>query len=114
MTATSPFPSDGQNQLALGCMVKAPKLRKTTPAEEMNNYVVVATSGNQGRAWSELPAFDPDGPGPIKAFDPQAWIDLMACCWTSGLASLTLTASRRRTAPFSSPMTTIEKEIRWP
>jgi len=46
-----------------------------TPAEDMNNYVVVATSGDKGKTWEEVLAIDPDGPGPMKAFDPQVWID---------------------------------------
>lgn len=46
-----------------------------TPAEDKNNYVVVATSGDRGRTWPEVLIIDPDGPGPGKAFDPQAWID---------------------------------------
>ncbi len=46
-----------------------------TPAEDMNNYVVVATSGDKGKTWEEVLAIDPDGTGPIKAFDPQVWID---------------------------------------
>lgn len=46
-----------------------------TPAEDMNNYVVVATSGDKGKTWEEVLVIDPDGPGPIKAFDPQVWMD---------------------------------------
>jgi len=46
-----------------------------TPAEDMNNYVVVATSGDKGKTWEEVLAIDPDGPGPVKAFDAQVWID---------------------------------------
>lgn len=52
-----------------------------TPAEDMNNYVVVATSGDRGRTWNEMLVIDPDGRGPSKAFDPQAWIDPAGVLW---------------------------------
>lgn len=54
-----------------------------TPAEDKNNYVVVATSGDRGRTWTEVLVIDPDGPGPGKAFDPQAWIDPAGSLWIS-------------------------------
>ncbi len=52
-----------------------------TPAEDMNNYVVVATSGDKGKTWEEVLAIDPDGPGVVRAFDPQAWIDPAGKLW---------------------------------
>ena len=52
-----------------------------TPAEDMNNYVVVATSGDKGKTWEEVLAIDPDGPGVVRAFDPQAWIDPTGKLW---------------------------------
>ncbi|MDD3854004.1 MAG: sialidase family protein [Syntrophomonadaceae bacterium] len=45
-----------------------------TPAEDANNYVVVATSGDKGETWEEVLAIDPDGPGPVRAFDPEVWL----------------------------------------
>lgn len=53
-----------------------------TPAEDMNNYVVVATSADHGRTWREVLVIDPDGRGPSKAFDPQAWLDPAGVLWT--------------------------------
>ncbi len=46
-----------------------------TGGEDRNNYVVVATSGDDGRSWKE-PALviDPDRDGPVWAFDPQVWL----------------------------------------
>ena len=46
-----------------------------TPAEDSNNYVIVATSGDGGKTWEEVLAIDPDGPGPARAYDPEIWID---------------------------------------
>lgn len=45
-----------------------------TPAEDQNNYVILATSGDDGRTWSEILVVDPDGPGPRRTFDPEVWI----------------------------------------
>jgi len=45
-----------------------------TPGEDQNNYVVVSTSADGGTTWEEVLAIDPDGEGPLRAFDPQAWI----------------------------------------
>ena len=39
--------------------------------EDRYNYVVVATSGDDGRTWSDLRmTIDPDGAGPVRASDP--------------------------------------------
>jgi len=57
----------------------------TTPGEIIercpNAYVVVSTSSDGGRTWKEVLAIDPDGPGPLKAFDPQPWIDPDGKLW---------------------------------
>ena len=45
-----------------------------TPGEDRNNYVVVATSGNCGETWQETLIIDPDGEGPVRAFDPEVWL----------------------------------------
>ena len=37
-----------------------------TPAEDQNNYVLLAVSEDHGETWSdEILAIDPDGPGPV-------------------------------------------------
>jgi len=45
-----------------------------TPGEDANNYVVLATSGDGGGSWTELLTVDPDGPGSVRAFDPELWV----------------------------------------
>ena len=45
----------------------------TSPGEDANNYVVVATSGD-GENWEEVIAIDPDGAGPVRTFDPEIWM----------------------------------------
>lgn len=46
-----------------------------TPGEDANNYIVLATSGDGGTTWKETLVVDPDGPGPVRAFDPEIWVD---------------------------------------
>lgn len=57
----------------------------TTPGEIIercpHSYVVVSTSGNGGDTWHEVLAIDPDGAGPMKAFDPQPWVDPDGKLW---------------------------------
>ncbi len=45
-----------------------------TPAEDVNNYVVLATSGDGGGTWNEVFVADPDGGGMRRAFDPEVWV----------------------------------------
>ncbi len=45
-----------------------------TPGEDHNNYVAVSTSGDKGQTWREVLVIDPDGPGPVRAFDPELWV----------------------------------------
>ncbi|MGZ0654389.1 sialidase family protein [Coraliomargarita sp. W4R72] len=44
-----------------------------TPGEDQNNYVVLATSGDEGNSWEEVLVVDPDLSGPLRAFDPELW-----------------------------------------
>ncbi len=53
-----------------------------TPKEDHNNYVVVATSGDGGMTWTESLSIDPDTDGPVRAFDPELWIDPEARLWS--------------------------------
>ena len=45
-----------------------------TPGEDRNNYVVLTTSGDDGSTWQETLVIDPDGPGPVRTFDPELWL----------------------------------------
>ena len=45
-----------------------------TPGEDANNYVVVACRDHDGEAWRDLLVIDPDGEGPLRAFDPELWL----------------------------------------
>ena len=45
-----------------------------TPGEDQNNYVVLTTSGDGGATWREVLVVDPDGDGPLRAFDPELWV----------------------------------------
>jgi hypothetical protein len=52
-----------------------------TPGEDKNNYVVVARSDDDGKSWQEQFTIDPDGPGDIRAFDPEVWVDPQGKLW---------------------------------
>lgn len=45
-----------------------------TDGEDSNNYVVLATSADDGRTWKEVLIADPDGLGPVRSFDPEVWV----------------------------------------
>jgi hypothetical protein len=53
----------------------------TSPAEDENNYVVLSNSSDQGQNWEEVLAIDPDGEGPVRAFDPEVWVDPLGKIW---------------------------------
>lgn len=45
-----------------------------TPGEDKNTYQVLATCAAGDRKWREVLVYDPDGPGPERAFDGQVWV----------------------------------------
>ncbi|MEA2069174.1 MAG: sialidase family protein, partial [Verrucomicrobiota bacterium] len=45
-----------------------------TPGEDQNNYIVLGTSSDNGVTWREVLIVDPDGEGPVRAFDPEVWM----------------------------------------
>lgn len=82
-----------------------------TPAEDHNNYVVVAVSKDKGNSWEEILAIDPDGSGEERAYDPQAWIDLNGKLWifwaqqgaNAGLWAITTTQPDCKSPEWSEP-----------
>jgi predicted neuraminidase len=51
------------------------------PGEDQHNYVVVSASSDAGNTWTEMLAIDPDGDGPVRAFDPEIWVDPVGRLW---------------------------------
>lgn len=45
-----------------------------TGGEDSNNYLVLSTRAADERTWHEVLLVDPDGAGPLRAFDPEVWI----------------------------------------
>ena len=44
--------------------------------EDRFNYIMLATSDDDGATWSDVQlVIDPDGDGPVRAFDPCLWLD---------------------------------------
>ncbi len=53
-----------------------------TPGEDHNNHVILAVSSDKGETWSgEKLVIDPDGEGPIRAFDPEIWLAPDGMLW---------------------------------
>lgn len=50
------------------------------PGEGPENYVVLVTSDDDGRTWSE-PRLVVDPPGFVRAFDPCLWVDPSGAMW---------------------------------
>lgn len=48
--------------------------------EDDDNAILVATSGDGGRSWSE-PVFALDAPGPLRGLDPGFWTDPLGNVW---------------------------------
>ena len=47
----------------------------SSSGEDQNNYVPLTTSSDGGKTWEEVLLVDPDGKGPVRAYDPQLWVD---------------------------------------
>lgn len=45
-----------------------------TPNEDNNNYLILSTSCDGGKTWKEVMYYDPDGAGPVRAFDCELWV----------------------------------------
>ena len=46
------------------------------------NYIMLATSGDDGNTWSDLKlVIDPDGGGPLRASEPGLWLDPSGRLW---------------------------------
>jgi predicted neuraminidase len=68
--------------------------------EDLHNYILVVTSGDDGKTWSNLKfVIDPDGDGPVRAFDPCPWLDPNGRLWL-------FWAQRSKTTPYLMAMTT--------
>lgn len=52
-----------------------------TSGEDANNYVVLACSKDNGSSWKEVLVIDPDEKGPVRAYDPEVWIDPNGKLW---------------------------------
>src|SRR5690554_3813917 len=86
--STQQYSPDNRKFTGISSLAISPKGRMwvvwyagLTPGEDLNNYVVVATSGDKGETWEEVLAIDPDGSGPIRAYDPEVWIDPDGKLW---------------------------------
>jgi len=49
--------------------------------EDKDNYVLLYTSGDDGKSWQRVLVLDPDGAGPVRPFDPSLWLDPDGTLW---------------------------------
>lgn len=49
--------------------------------EDRNNYILLHTSGDDGKSWQPVLVLDPDGPGSVRPFDPCLWTDPDGKLW---------------------------------
>lgn len=49
--------------------------------EDKNNYILLYTSGDDGKSWQRALVLDPDGDGPVRPFDPCLWLDPDGKLW---------------------------------
>ena len=69
-----------------------------TGGEDSNNYLVLATSEDGGRNWREVLVYDPDGAGPLRAFDPEIWVapdGRLRWTWTERVSPLAAEAKNK-------------------
>ncbi|MCX7008134.1 MAG: sialidase family protein [Kiritimatiellaeota bacterium] len=49
--------------------------------EDKHNYIILDTSGDDGKTWQRALILDPDRDGPVRAFDPCLWHDPEGKLW---------------------------------
>ena len=86
--------------------------------EDKNNYVILDTSGDDGKTWQRALIIDPDRDGPLRAFDPCLWHDPDGKLWLfwaqrpdsrpADLFAITTTDSGNAAAKWSAPRRVLE------
>ena len=77
-----------------------------TGGEDSNNYIVLATSVDNGRNWREVFVYDPDGEGPLRAFDPEIWVapdGRFRWTWTERVSPLAAECTDKYAGVFADP-----------
>lgn len=49
--------------------------------ENKDNYILLSTSGDDGKTWQRALVIDPDRGGPVRPFDPCLWLDPDGKLW---------------------------------
>ncbi len=62
--------------------------------EDRQNYILVSTSGDEGKTWQRVLVLDPDGDGPVRSFDPCLWHDPDGRLWLFWAQEMTLPKGR--------------------
>lgn len=79
-----------------------------TGGEDSNNYCTLATSADGGETWKDVLVADPDGEGPLRAFDPELWVspdNRLFWIWTERVSELHATAAEPSAGCLADPKT---------
>ncbi len=86
--------------------------------EDLHNYIILDTSGDDGQSWQRVLVLDPDGDGPQRAFDPCLWHDPSGRLWLywaqrpdknpADTLAITTTESGRADASWTAPRHLLE------
>ena len=77
-----------------------------TGGEDSNNYCVLTTSADGGETWTDALVADPDGEGPVRAFDPEVWASpdgRILWTWTDRVAPLAAVATNANAGGLADP-----------
>jgi predicted neuraminidase len=73
--------------------------------EDDNNYILLCTSGDNGASWQQVLVLDPDGAGPVRAYDQCLWIDPDGRLWLFWAQETSIALNKSRTAQTFAIMT---------
>ena len=66
--------------------------------EDDHNYILLYTSGDDGASWQRVLVLDPDGSGPVRAFDPCLWHDPTGKLWLFWAQETSIASNKSRTS----------------
>jgi predicted neuraminidase len=84
--------------------------------EDEHNYILLSTSGDNGKSWQPVLVLDPDREGPVRALDPCLWHDPEGKLWLFWAQEATKDKARDPSSFVSFAITTTDSgsaDARW-
>ncbi|WP_395746052.1 exo-alpha-sialidase [Prosthecobacter sp.] len=78
--------------------------------EDRQNYILLSTSNDDGKTWQRVMVLDPDGDGPVRAFDPCLWHDPDGKLWLFWTQEATLPKGRDTSGFVTFAITTTDSD----